>query len=63
METSKTAAELGLSVEDNVGTVGGGGSFIYTVIGELQLFMSAGGGGGASEGFHGVDGQAGEGGT
>ena len=28
--TTKTAAELGLSVEDNAGTGGGGGSFIYT---------------------------------
>ena len=27
--TSQTAAELGLSVEDNAGTGGGGGSFVY----------------------------------
>ena len=28
--TTQTAAELGLSVEDNAGTGGGGGSFVYT---------------------------------
>ena len=28
--TNLTAAELGLSVEDNAGTGGGGGSFGYT---------------------------------
>ena len=29
--TSLTAAQLGLSVEDNAGTGGGGGSFVYTL--------------------------------
>ena len=28
--TNKTAAQLGVSVEDNAGTGGGGGSFVYT---------------------------------
>lgn len=63
MRTSKTAAELGLSVEDNAGTGGGGGSFVYTVGQEKILLMAAGGGGGASGGFNGIDGQAGEDGT
>ena len=55
--TTKTAAELGLSVEDNAGTGGGGGSFIYTT--SNVLLLAAGGGGGASSGYNGVDGQAG----
>ena len=55
--TSRTAAELGLSVEDNAGTGGGGGSFVYTSANTLLL--AAGGGGGASAGYNGVDGQAG----
>ena len=55
--TSRTAAELGLSVEDNAGTGGGGGSFVYTSANALLL--AAGGGGGASAGYNGVDGQAG----
>lgn len=63
MRTSKTAAELGLSVEDNAGTGGGGGSFVYTVGQEKILLIAAGGGGGASGGFNGIDGQAGEDGT
>ena len=53
--TSRTAAELGLSVEDNAGTGGGGGSFVYTS-GNV-LLLAAGGGGGASAGYNGVDGQ------
>ena len=59
--TNKTAAMLGLSVEDNAGTGGGGGSFVYT-IGNV-LLLAAGGGGGASGGYNGVDGQAGTNGT
>ena len=59
--TSRTAAELGLSVEDNAGTGGGGGSFVYTSANSLLL--AAGGGGGASAGYNGVDGQAGTSGT
>ena len=59
--TSKTAAELGLSVEDNAGTGGGGGSFIYTS--SNVLLLAAGGGGGASAGYNGSDGQAGTSGT
>ena len=55
--TTRTAAELGLSVEDNAGTGGGGGSFVYTT-GNV-LLLAAGGGGGASAGYNGVDGQAG----
>ena len=55
--TSRTAAELGLSVEDNAGTGGGGGSFVYTSAN--SLFLAAGGGGGASAGYNGVDGQVG----
>ena len=55
--TSKTAAELGLSVEDNAGTGGGGGSFVYTT--SNVLLLAAGGGGGASSGYNGVDGQKG----
>ena len=55
--TSRTAAELGLSVEDNAGTGGGGGSFVYTSANSLLL--AAGGGGGASAGYNGVDGQVG----
>ena len=54
--TTKTAAELGLSVEDNAGTGGGGGSFVYTT--NNVLLLAAGGGGGASGGFNGVDGQS-----
>ena len=59
--TSKTAAELGLSVEDNAGTGGGGGSFVYTA--SNVLLLAAGAGGGASAGYNGVDGQAGTSGT
>ena len=59
--TSKTAAELGLSVEDHAGTGGGGGSFVYTT--SNVLFLAAGGGGGASTGYNGVDGQSGTSGT
>ena len=59
--TTKTAAELGLSVEDNAGTGGGGGSFVYTT--SNVLLLAAGGGGGASGGYNGVDGQAGTSGT
>ena len=55
--TIRTAAELGLSVEDNAGTGGGGGSFVYTSANALLL--AAGGGGGASAGYEGVDGQVG----
>ena len=55
--TIRTAAELGLSVEDNAGTGGGGGTFVYTSANTLLL--AAGGGGGASAGYNGVDGQAG----
>ena len=55
--TNMTAAELGLSVEDNAGTGGGGGSFVYTS--SNVLLLAAGGGGGASAGYNGVDGQAG----
>ena len=58
--TSQTAAELGLSVEDNAGTGGGGGSFAYNT---TTLFIVAGGGGGASAGNDGVDGQEGPNGT
>lgn len=61
MVTTKTAAELGMSVEDNAGTGGGGGSFVYTV--DNNLLIAAGGGGGASGGYHGIDGQAGGNGT
>ena len=59
--TTMTAAQLGLSVEDNAGTGGGGGSFVYTATNVLLL--AAGGGGGASGGYNGVDGQAGTSGT
>ena len=59
--TTQTAAELGLSVEDNAGTGGGGGSFVYTT--SNMLLLAAGGGGGASGGYIGVDGQAGTSGT
>ena len=58
--TTRTAAELGLSVEDNAGTGGGGGSFVYNT---TTLFIVAGGGGGASAGNNGVDGQEGPNGT
>ena len=54
--TNLTAAQLGLSVEDNAGTGGGGGSFVYTT--SNVLLLAAGGGGGASNGYNGVDGQA-----
>ena len=56
-----TAAQLGLSVEDNAGTGGGGGSFVYTS--GNTLLIAAGGGGGASAGYNGVDGQSGLNGT
>ena len=59
--TTRTAAELGLSVEDNAGTGGGGGSFVYTS--SNVLLLAAGGGGGASGGYNGVDGQSGTRGT
>ena len=59
--TTMTAAELGLSVEDNAGTGGGGGSFVYTS--SNVLLLAAGGGGGASGGYNGVDGQSGTRGT
>ena len=55
--TTMTAAELGLSVEDNAGTGGGGGSFVYTS--SNALLLAAGGGGGASSGYNGVDGWSG----
>ena len=55
--TIRTAAELGLSVEDNAGTGGGGGSFVYTSANALLL--AAGGGGDASAGYKGIDGQEG----
>jgi len=50
-KTTKTAAELGISVEDNAGTGGGGGSFVYTS--DNNLLIAAGGGGGASAGYSG----------
>ena len=59
--TNRTAAELGLSVEDNAGTGGGGGSFVYTS--SNVLLLAAGGGGGASAGYNGVDGQSSTNGT
>ena len=59
--TTLTAAQLGLSVEDNAGTGGGGGSFVYTT--SNVLLLAAGGGGGASSRYTGVDGQAGTSGT
>ena len=59
--TTQTAAQLGLSVEDNAGTGGGGGSFVYTS--NNVVLLAAGGGGGASSGYNGVDGQAGTSGT
>ena len=40
--TNLTAAQLGLSVEDNAGTGGGGGSFVYTT--SNVLLLAAGGG-------------------
>jgi len=55
--TTRTAAELGLSVEDHAGTGGGGGIFVYTT--SNVLLLAAGGGGGASAGYNGVDGQSG----
>ena len=54
--TTRTAAELGLSVEEHAGTGGGGGSFVYTS-GNV-LLLAAGGGWGASTGYNGVDGQS-----
>ncbi|XP_078383744.1 uncharacterized protein LOC144666222 [Oculina patagonica] len=59
--TTKTAAQLGLSVWYYAGTGGGGGSFVYTT--SNVLLLAAGGGGGASGGYHGVDGQSGSSGT
>ena len=59
--TTQTAAQLGLSVEDNAGTGGGGRSFVYTT--SNMLLLAAGGGGGASGGYNGVEGQAGTSGT
>ncbi|KAL9961345.1 hypothetical protein ACROYT_G030263 [Oculina patagonica] len=55
--TTQTAAQLGVSVEDNAGTGGGGGSFAYNK--RNVLLLAAGGGGGASGGYNGVDGQSG----
>ena len=55
--STSTAAQLGLSVEDNAGTGGGGGSFVYTT--SNVLLLAAGGGGGASNGYNGVNGQVG----
>ncbi|XP_044169279.1 glycine-rich cell wall structural protein 1.0-like [Acropora millepora] len=55
--TSKTAAELGLSVEDNAGTGEGEGIFVYTS--SNVLLLATGGGGGASAGYNGSEGQAG----
>ncbi|KAL9962001.1 hypothetical protein ACROYT_G031052 [Oculina patagonica] len=60
-KTTRTAAQLGLSVWDNAGTGGGGGSFVYTT--SNALLLAAGGGGGASGGYNGVDGQSGSSGT
>lgn len=59
--TTNTAAELGISVEDNAGTGGGGGSFVYTS--DNNLLIAAWGGGGASGGYHGRNGEAGTAGT
>ena len=59
--TTQTAAQVGLSVQDNAGTGGGGGSFVYTT--SNTLLLAAGGGGGASGGYNGMDGQAGTSGT
>ena len=59
--TSKTATELGLSIEVQCWDGGGGGSFVYTSANSVLL--AAGGGGGESEGYHGVEGQAGTSGT
>ena len=59
--TSQTAGQLGKSVEDNAGTGGEGGSFVYTT--DNVLLLAAGGGGGASGGFNDVDGQPGSSGT
>ena len=59
--TTQTAAQLGLSVQDNAGTGGGGGSFVYTT--SNTLLLAAGGGGGASGGCNGMDGQKGTSGT
>ena len=59
--TTLTAAQLGLSVEDNAGTGGGGGSFVY--MSDNTLLIAAGGGGGASAGYNGVDGQSGSSGS
>ena len=56
-KTTKTAAELGIFVEDNAGTGGGGGSFVYTS--DNNLLIAAGGGGGASAGYSGRDGEDG----
>ena len=50
--TNQTAAQLGLSVEDNAGTGGGGGTFVYTS--NNVLLLAAGGGGGASSGYNSV---------
>ena len=59
--TTQTAAQLGLSIENNAGTGGGGGSFVYTS--NNVVLLAAGGGGGASSGYNGVNGQAGTSGT
>ena len=59
--TTATAASLGKSIEDNAGTGGGGGSFVYSTAN--VLYIAAGGGGGATAGWNGVNGQAGQSGT
>ena len=59
--TTKTAAELGLSVHSTAGTGGGGGSFVYSK--SNVLLLAAGGGGGASGGYNGADGHSGSSGT
>ena len=59
--TTQTAASLGLSIADNAGTGGGGGSFVYKA--DNTLLIAVGGGGGASSGYSGVDGQSGTSGT
>ena len=53
--TNLTAAQVGKSVEDNAGTGGGEGSFVYTT--SSVLLLATGGGGGASSGYNGMDGQ------
>lgn len=59
--TNRTAAQLGLPVEDNAGRGGGGGNFVYTS--RNLLLLAAGGRGGAFAGYNGVDGSMGRSGT